>query len=230
MHRICRRWPDRSERGIRGTVTRSRSTASLLLLGIGIFCLVVSVVGAYDKLTWVLEVFPILLGVPLLVLTWRSFPLTSLAYILILVHALILMVGGHYTYERVPFGFWLQRTFDLRRNDYDRIGHLAQGFIPAILVREVLLRRSPLEPGKWLFFLVTAVCLAISASYELIEWAAAASLGAGADAFLATQGDPWDTQWDMLAALIGAVAAQLLLTRVHDRQLRRLDVSPDFAA
>ncbi len=178
--------------------------------------------GAHDRLTWVLEVSPILLGVPVLVLTWRRFPLTSLAYVLIFVHALVLMVGGHYTYEHVPLGFWIQRALHLRRNDYDRIGHFAQGFVPAILAREVLLRRSPLVPGKWLFFVVTAVCLAISASYELFEWAAAVTLRSGADAFLATQGDPWDTQWDMLTALIGAVTAQLSLARVHDRQLRGL--------
>ncbi len=181
--------------------------------------------GAHDRLTWVLEVSPILLGVPVLILTWRRFPLTSLAYVLIFVHALVLMVGGHYTYERVPLGFWIERALHLGRNDYDRIGHFAQGFVPAILTREVLLRRSPLVPGKWLFFLVTAVCLAISAAYELFEWGAAVTLGSGADAFLATQGDPWDTQWDMLTALVGAVVAQLSLVRVHDRQLRGLGVA-----
>jgi putative membrane protein len=206
-------------------VTRSRATGPLLLLGVGISCLALSALGARDRLTWVLEVFPILVGVPVLVLTWRRFPLTSLAYVLIFVHALILMVGGHYTYERAPVGFWIQRAFHLRRNDYDRIGHFLQGFVPAILSREVLVRRSPLVPGKWLFFLVTAVCLAISAAYELIEWAAAVALGSGADAFLGTQGDPWDTQWDMLTALIGAVAAQIVLVRVHDRQLHGLGAS-----
>ena len=186
--------------------------------------------GAHDRLTWVLEVSPILLGVPVLVLTGRRFPLTSLAYVLIFVHALVLMVGGHYTYERVPLGFWIQRAFHLRRNDYDRLGHFAQGFVPAILTREVLLRRSPLVSGKWLFFLVTAVCLAISAAYELFEWGAAVTLGSGADAFLATQGDPWDTQWDMLTALVGAVVAQLSLVRVHDRQLRGLGVGSRLGA
>jgi len=201
---------------------RSRSGAPLLLLGIGSLCLALSAIGAYDRLTWVLEVLPILLGAPVLVLTRRRFPLTSLAYLLIFVHALILMVGGHYTYERVPLGFWIERALHLGRNDYDRIGHFAQGFVPAIVAREVLLRRSPLVPGKWLFFVVTAVCLAVSASYELLEWGAAVALGSGADAFLGTQGDPWDTQWDMLTALVGAIAAQLSLVRVHDRQLRAL--------
>jgi putative membrane protein len=178
--------------------------------------------GAHDRLTWVLEVSPMLLGVPVLVLTGRRFPLTSLAYVLIFVHALVLMVGGHYTYERVPLGFWIQRALHLGRNDYDRIGHFAQGFVPAILTREVLLRRSPLVPGKWLFFLVTAVCLAISAAYELFEWGAAVTLGSGADAFLATQGDPWDTQWDMTFCLLGATCALLLLSRAHDRALKRI--------
>ena len=200
---------------------RTRRTP-LLLFGLGSLCLALSALGVHDRLTWVLEVFPIFLAVPILVLTWRRFPLTSLAYVLIFVHALVLMVGGHYTYERVPLGFWMQRALHLRRNDYDRIGHFAQGFVPAILTREVLLRRSPLVPGKWMFFVVTAVCLAISAAYELFEWGAAVTLGSGADAFLATQGDPWDTQWDMLTALVGAVVAQLSLVRIHDRQLHGL--------
>jgi putative membrane protein len=194
----------------------------VLLLGLGTVGIALSALGAHDRLTWMLEVSPILVAVPVLVLTRRRFPLTTLAYVLIFVHALVLMVGGHYTYERVPLGFWLQRALHLRRNDYDRIGHFAQGFVPAILTREVLLRRSPLVPGKWLFFVVTSVCLAISAAYELFEWGAAVTLGSGADAFLATQGDPWDTQWDMLTALVGAVTAQLSLVRVHDRQLRAL--------
>ena len=210
------RWP-----GPMAPDPRTRWTPALLL-GLGALCLGLSALGAHDRITWVLEVLPILLGVPVLVLTRRRFPLTSLAYVLIFVHALVLMVGGHYTYEHVPLGFWIQRALHLRRNDYDRIGHFAQGFVPAILAREVLLRRSPLVPGKWLFFVVTAVCLAISASYELFEWAAAVTLRSDADAFLATQGDPWDTQWDMLTALIAALTAQLSLARVHDRQLQGL--------
>src|SRR6266480_3744671 len=153
-------------------------------LGLSGLCLALSGMGAHDRLTWELEVLPIMLAVPVLILTWRRFPLTSLACVLIFGHALVLMVGGHYTYERVPLGFWIERALHLGRNDYDRIGHFAQGFVPAILTREVLLRRSPLVPGKWLFFLVTAVCLAISAAYELFEWGAAVTLGSGADAFL----------------------------------------------
>jgi len=196
-----------------------RSREPLLLLTVGFFLLVWSGVAPHDRLTWVLEVSPILVGVPVLVLTWRSFPLTSLAYRLIFFHAGVLMLGGHYTYERVPLGFWLEGLLHLGRNNYDRVGHFVQGFVPAILAREVLLRRTRLQRDGWLLFLVTSVCLAISAGYELFEWGAALALGQGADAFLATQGDPWDTRWDMFLALIGAIAAQLLLARVHDRQL-----------
>jgi putative membrane protein len=194
----------------------------LVLLAVVAGALVVSGISPNDRLTWWLEVAPVLLGVPVLALTWRRFPMTALVYRLLLLHALVLIVGAHYTYAQVPLGFWLQDAFDLSRNHYDRLGHLAQGFVPAILAREVLLRRSPLGRGRWLFFLVTCVCLAISAVYELTEWWAAAIGGAEADAFLATQGDPWDTQKDMLLALIGAVGAQLLLGSVHDRELRAL--------
>src|SRR5438876_1557969 len=172
----------------------------VLLLGLGAFCLALSAVGAHDRLTWVLEVFPILLAVPVLVLTRRRFPLTSLAYVLIFVHALVLIVGEHYTYERVPLRFWLQRALHLRRNDYDRIGHFAQGFVPAILAREVLLRCSPLVPGKWLFFVVTAVCLAISASYELFELAAAVILKSGAQELFASRVESLDMKLRMLTA------------------------------
>ena len=166
---------------------------------------------------------PILIAVPILVLTARRFPLTPLAYRLIFVHALILMLGGHYTYAEVPAGFWVEDALGLARNPYDRLGHFAQGFVPAIVVREVLLRRSPLRPGKWLTLLVLAVCLAISALYELVEWWAALIGGEAADAFLGTQGDQWDTQWDMFVALLGAVTALLVLSRPHDHQITRLE-------
>lgn len=179
-------------------------------------------IGAYDPGVWVMEVLPVFIAVPVLAVTRKGFPLTSLVYTLILVHAIILMVGGHYTYARVPLGFWLQEWFDFSRNHYDRIGHLAQGFIPAMVAREILLRQTPLKPGGWLFFLVTSVCLAISAVYEFIEWWTALALGAGADEFLATQGDPFDTQADMLMATLGAMLAQVLLSRWHDRQLAAL--------
>ena len=175
-----------------------------------------------DRFTWFLEVAPVLIALPLLLATCQRFPFTSLAYGLMAVHAAILMVGGHYTYAEMPLFNWLRDVFELSRNHYDRLGHLAQGFIPAIVAREILLRRSPLRPGKWLFFVVTCVCLAISACYELIEWLVAVSSGDQAVAFLATQGDVWDTQWDMFLALLGALSSQLLLRRWHDRQLALL--------
>ncbi|MBK7925512.1 MAG: DUF2238 domain-containing protein [Gemmatimonadetes bacterium] len=162
------------------------------------------------------------MGLPLVLLTARRFPLTPLAYTLLALHACILMVGGKYTYAEVPLGFWVRDALGWTRNHYDRLGHLAQGFIPALVAREVMLRTSPLRPGKWLFFLVLCVALALSATYELIEWWTAAGTGEAADAFLGTQGDVWDTQWDMMLAGIGAILSQLLLSRWHDRQLRAL--------
>ena len=198
-----------------------REPAVLLVAALALLAL--SRVGALEPVTWILEVAPILIVAPILVLTARRFPLTPLVYRLLFVHALILMLGGHYTYAKVPLGFWVQDAFGLARNHYDRLGHLAQGFVPAMLAREVLLRRSPLQRGKWLGFLVVCVCLALSATYELIEWLAAVLGGSAADAFLGTQGDVWDTQWDMFMALIGAISALLLLSRLHDRQLGKLD-------
>lgn len=177
--------------------------------------------------TWALEAGPVVIAIPILLATWRAFPLTPLAYRLIFVHTLILLLGAHYTYAHVPLGFWLQDVFDLARNPYDRIGHLAQGFIPAIVAREILLRVTPLTPGRMLLFLVSCVALAISAFYEMIEWWTAVMFGEGAHEFLGTQGDPWDTQWDMFLALVGAVVAQLLLARVHDRQLAAFGVKSE---
>jgi putative membrane protein len=194
-----------------------------VLLGVGAAALLVSGIAPHDRLTWLLEVAPILIAVPVLVATARRFPLTPLAYRLIFVHALILMLGGHYTYAEVPLGDRVADALGLARNPYDRLGHLAQGFVPAIVVREILIRRSPLRPGKWLAFLVVCVCLAISAAYELVEWWSALIGGENADAFLGTQGDQWDTQWDMFMALVGAVAALALLGRYHDRQITRLE-------
>jgi putative membrane protein len=194
----------------------------LVLLALAAAALAVSGIEPTDRLTWVLEVSPVLIGAPILVASYRVFPLTPLLYRLLLLHALILILGAHYTYAQVPLGFWLQDLFEFSRNHYDRIGHLAQGFVPAILAREILLRRSPLVPGKWLFFLVAAVCLAFSALYEMFEWWAAVLGGAAAEHFLATQGDPWDTQWDMFLALVGVLAAQLLLASSHDRALAAL--------
>ena len=194
----------------------------LTLLAAGAVLLAVSAIHPYDTATWWMEVFPIVLAVPVLVLTYRRFPLTRLVYTLIFIHACILMLGGHYTYARVPLGFWIQDLFQFSRNHYDRIGHFAQGFIPAIIAREILVRRSPLRPGGWLFFLVCCVCLAVSAVYEFIEWWAALIGGSGATEFLGTQGDVWDTQWDMFMALVGSITAQITLTRLHDRQIRAL--------
>lgn len=194
----------------------------MILLIIGFGLLTLSGISPYNRVTWFLEVAPILIAVPILFITGKRFPLTPLAYRLIFIHALILMLGGHYTYARVPIGFWVQDLLDLSRNHYDRLGHLAQGFIPAIIVREVLLRTSPLRSGKWLFFLVTCVCLAVSACYEFVEWWAALLGGEAAADFLGTQGDFWDTQWDMFLAFLGAMIAQLLLSRRHDRELAEL--------
>ena len=197
-----------------------RGPAYLLgLLAATAILLAISAYRPYEMATWWMEVAPIFIAAPILLATYRRFPLTPLVYTLIFVHACILILGGHYTYARVPLGFWIQDLFGFARNHYDRLGHLAQGFIPAMVAREILLRRTPLRPGHWVFFLVCCVCLAISAGYEFIEWWAALIGGAGATEFLGTQGDVWDTQWDMLMALIGAASAQLLLARVHDRQL-----------
>lgn len=184
--------------------------------------LVLSAFGPADRLTWFAEAVPVMLALPWLYVTRRSFPLTPLLYALLFLHGLVLLLGSFYTYAEVPLGHWLGDLFGFERNHYDRLGHFMQGFAPAILVREWLLRLTPLTKGGWLFLLVVCACLAFSAFYELIEWGAALALGSSADAFLGMQGDPWDTQWDMFLALCGVLSAQLLLTRVHDRQLARL--------
>jgi len=198
----------------------------MALAAVGWLALVTLVTGVhpYDRMTWILEVFPILIVAPLLVATRRSFPLTPLLYALVALHGTILAVGGHWTYARVPLGFWMEDWFGFARNHYDRIGHLAQGFIPAVAAREVLVRRTPLGRGGWLAFLTLAVCLAVSAVYELIEWLAAVVSGEAATAFLGTQGDVWDTQWDMFLCGVGATLSLLLLSRWHDRQLARFGV------
>ena len=198
------------------------STEVKILLGVASLALVVSGVAPLDRLTWFLETLPIMLGLPLLVWTRRRFPLTPLLYRLLFLHSLILALGGHYTYAEVLVGFWFQDLLDLSRNHYDRLGHLAQGFVPAILVRELLIRTSPLAGSRWLPILTVSVCLAFSALYELVEWWGALVLGESADAFLGTQGDPWDTQWDMFLALTGACFALLSLSRLHDRQIGQL--------
>lgn len=189
--------------------------AGLALLGL----LVLSGWQPYDRATWLMEVAPVLIALPILACSHRSIPLTSLLYVCIFVHALVLMLGGAYTYARVPLGFTLQDLLHLGRNPYDKIGHFFQGFVPALVAREILLRGDHVRGRRMLAFLSVCVVLAISATYELIEWGAALALGQGADEFLGTQGDPWDTQSDMFFALIGAVTALTLLGRLHDRQL-----------
>ena len=195
------------------------------LLGLGLLLLLLSAFHTHDLFTWFLEILPILIGVSLLIGTYTRFRLTPLLYRLIFAHAVILMIGGHCTYAEVPLGYWAKDLFGFARNHYDRLGHFAQGFVPAILAREVLLRCSPLRDGKLMFFLVTAVCLAVSALYELFEWLMALTTGEAAEAFLGTQGDVWDTQWDMFTALVGAIVAQLTLSATHDRALLRTGVS-----
>jgi putative membrane protein len=198
---------------------RIRFVLPLSLLAIVATALIVSAIGPTDRLTWWLEVAPVLIAAPVLILTAQQFPLTNLVYVLIAIHALILILGGHYTYAQVPLGFWVQDLFDLSRNPYDRLGHFAQGFVPAMIAREILLRTSPLRRGGWLFFLVCCVAVAVSVCYEFIEWWTALIGGGSAEAFLGMQGDVWDTQWDMFLALCGAITAQLALGRAHDRAL-----------
>jgi putative membrane protein len=201
-------------------------TLLTVLLAIVVAVLVWSGIAPHERFTWFLEIFPVLLGVPILLATRRRFPLTTLLYVLLAVHAVILMVGGRYTYAEVPLGFRMQEWFGFARNHYDRIGHFAQGFVPAILAREILLRVPRLPRGAWLSLIVVSICLAFSALYELFEWGVAAASGAAADAFLGTQGDVWDTQKDMFLALIGATCALLLLSRLHDRGLSGLEERP----
>lgn len=176
----------------------------------------------YDRATWWMEVAPVLIALPILWATAARFPLTTLSLVLIGLHGLVLLLGGAYTYARVPVGFAIQDWLDLARNPYDRFGHLMQGFVPAIVLRELLVRWGGLTQGALLTTLVLACCLAVSATYELLEFGAAMALGQGADEFLGTQGDPWDTQWDMLMCVAGAMLALLLLSRWHDRQMVRL--------
>jgi putative membrane protein len=200
-----------------------RRTLPAVCAGLVTVGLAVSAWHAYDPTTWLLETVWAIVGLPVVVLTWRRFPLTGLLCGLLAFHALVLALGGHYTYARVPLGDWVRDAVGLDRNPYDRFGHLMQGFVPAILVRELLSRTSPLRGSRWLAPLTVGACLAFSALFEMFEWAAAVIGGQAADAFLATQGDVWDTQWDMFCALIGATVSVLVLGRVHDRQLAALE-------
>ena len=188
--------------------------------------LVASGIRPYDQGTWLMEVAPLFVAFPLMLGTRHRFRLTTLLYVLIALHAVILMVGGHWTYARVPAGFWVQQWLGLGRNPYDKLGHFAQGFVPAIVAREILLRLRVVRGSGWLAFVIVCIVLAISASYELAEWGAALALGQGADEFLGTQGDIWDTQSDMFMALIGVTVALLTLSRIHDRQLAAHAHSP----
>ncbi len=206
----------------RGGVLTAADRNLVAVFALWAAALLASGVAPHDRLTWFMEVLPVLIAAPVLMATRRRLPLTPLAYALIALHGLILIYGGAYTYARVPAGFWVQELLGWARNPYDRLGHLAQGFVPAIIARELLLRVFGITGRKILFFLVLCIALAISAFYELIEWWAALAMGAGAHEFLGTQGDIWDTQWDMFLALTGAIAALLTLGRRHDRQMARL--------
>ncbi len=216
---LDRPWGGAHKRGMR---TDSLRPLQLAWLAVFFGVLIWSGIRPKDYLTWLLEVLPALIGIVVLAMTRRAFPLTTLAYALVLAHSVILMVGGHYTYAEVPVGDWFREAFFLERNNYDKLGHFAQGFVPAILAREILARLRVVAGARWRAFVVICVCLAISAFYELIEWWVALISAEAADSFLGTQGYVWDTQSDIAWALAGAVLALLLLGRWHDRQLARI--------
>lgn len=199
-----------------------RDKLNATLAAIVIAVLVVSGIAPYERLTWIMEVAPVLIALPLVIVTRRSYPLTTLLTVLIAAHALVLIAGGAYTYARVPLGFWMQDVLGTVRNPYDKLGHFMQGFVPAMVAREILIRGAYVRGRKMTGFLCICIAMAISAVYELIEWGAALYLGQGADEFLGTQGDQWDTQSDMFMALIGSSTAMLLLSRWHDKLLARL--------
>lgn len=194
-------------------------TFGFALIIVTLIMLVTSGIHPVDRLTWAMEVIWVAIGLPLILMLWGRFPLTRLLCILLVIHGAILMLGGHYTYSKVPLGDWFRDALDLSRNHYDRLGHFAQGFVPAILARELLLRRTTLKPGAWVFYLCVSCALAFSAFFEMLEWWTAVIMGGRADAFLATQGDIWDTQWDMFLAMCGAIISQVLFARQHDREL-----------
>ncbi len=200
----------------------NQRTLVLTLATLVVVLLTISGLRPYERSTWLMEVAPIILAAPVLIWTRARFPLTSLLYVLIALHCIILLVGGAYTYARVPLGFWVQDALHLARNPYDRLGHFAQGFVPAMIAREIFIRRAVVRRGAWTAVLAIACALSISLIYELIEWGAAVALGQGADAFLGTQGDVWDTQSDMGMAFLGASAAMLLFARWQDRQIEAL--------
>jgi putative membrane protein len=203
-------------------LVRPQTRIPLALLVVTTLVLVWSGIRPFDYPTWILEVFPVLVGIPLLLTTYRRFPFTPLVYTLMAAHACLLAVGGHYTYALVPAGDWFRDWLNLSRNHYDRLGHIAQGFVPAMIARELLIRLRVVSSPGWRNFFIVSICMAISAIYELLEWSTALVLGEQSDSFLGTQGDPWDTQMDMFLALVGAIAALALLGRWHDSQIRRL--------
>ena len=205
--------------------TATTSRTAIACLAATLIVLIWSGIAPKDRGTWLMEVLPVLIALPLVLMTWKRFPLTTLLTVVITLHAIVLMVGGKYTYAEMPLFNWIRDEFHLSRNHYDRLGHFMQGFGPALVIRELLLRTSPMKSGKWLATIIIFCCLGVSAIYELLEWAAAVALGAGADAFLATQGDVWDTQKDMLMAGIGAVVAVLVYSKLHDRALAALEPS-----
>jgi putative membrane protein len=204
----------------RGAAEPGRVVFGLLVVFAAVF--VWSAISPHDYFTWFLEVVPAIAGLAVLAATYRRFRLTTLLYIIICAHALVLLVGGHYTYAEVPLGYWVRDAFHLARNHYDRLGHLLQGFVPAMIAREILVRHRVVKRGGWLSFVAFSVCMMITALYELFEYAVAATTGSAADAFLGSQGDPWDTQNDMLMCMIGALTALLTLSRWHDRQLAQM--------
>ncbi len=203
--------------------TERRDRLLTLLLTATLIALAVSGLQPYDRATWAMEVAPVIIALPILFATRRNFPLTTLLYVLIFMHALVLILGGAYTYARVPLGGWVQQAFDLARNPYDKLGHFMQGFVPAMVAREILIRGEYARGRRMIAFLCICIALAISAVYELLEWWAALALGQGAEEFLGTQGDPWDTQSDMFCAGLGAGFALFALSAVHDRQLAALN-------
>ena len=192
-----------------------------ILLAVDAAVLVWSAIGCHDIFTWVLEVFPALIGAAVLIRLYPMFRFTNMVYTFIAIHAVILMIGGHYTYAQMPLFNWLRDTFHQSRNHYDRVGHFAQGFVPSLIAREVLLRATALRRGKLLLWLILSSSMAVSALYELLEFAVAMATGSAADAFLGSQGDVWDTQWDMTFCLIGTICMLVFMTRLHDRALAR---------
>jgi putative membrane protein len=203
-------------------MTDQRQNFLIALLAALVTSLIISGLNPYDRTTWLMEVMPTLIAIPILLFTYQRFPLTTLLYVLIFLHSIVLMIGGTYTYARVPFGFDIAHWFGWQRNPYDKVGHFFQGFVPALIAREIFIRKNIVNGRKMLAFIVVCVVLAISATYEFVEWGAALAMGQGADEFLGTQGDPWDTQSDMFMALIGAVVALITLSRLHDREMAKL--------